>query len=67
MNPRLLILDETLSSLDQQEQSKLIDLFRELQEKNDLTYVFISHDLAMVRKVCSRIAVMYLGEFVEKS
>ena len=36
-----------------------------MQDKNDLTYVFISHDLAMVRKVCSRIAVMYLGEFVE--
>lgn len=67
LNPKLLILDETLSSLDQQEQSKLIELFRDLQDKNDLTYVFISHDLAMVRKVCSRIAVMYLGEFVEIS
>jgi len=65
LDPKLLILDETLSSLDQREQSKLIDLFSELQEKNDLTYVFISHDLAMVRKVCTRIAVMYLGEFVE--
>jgi len=43
----------------------LIDLFAKLQEKNDLTYVFISHDLAMVRKVCTRIAVMYLGEMVE--
>src|SRR6202023_3422025 len=65
LDPKLLILDETLSSLDQREQSKLIDLFSELQEKNDLTYIFISHDLAMVRKVCTRIAVMYLGEFVE--
>src|SRR6266700_7502266 len=65
LDPKLLILDETLSSLDQREQSKLIDLFSELQEKNDLTYVFISHDLAMVRKVCTRIAVMYRGEFVE--
>jgi len=65
LNPKLLILDETLSSLDQREQSKLIDLFSTLQEKNSLTYVFISHDLAMVRKVCTRIAVMYLGEFVE--
>jgi peptide/nickel transport system ATP-binding protein len=65
LDPKLLILDETLSSLEQREQSKLIDLFSELQEKNNLTYVFISHDLAMVRKVCTRIAVMYLGEFVE--
>jgi peptide/nickel transport system ATP-binding protein len=51
LDPKLLILDETLTALD--------------QEKNDLTYVFISHDLAMVRKVCTRIAVMYLGEMVE--
>ena len=65
LGPKLLILDETLTSLDQREQSKLIDLFCELQEKNNLTYIFISHDLAMVRKVCTRIAVMYLGEFVE--
>jgi peptide/nickel transport system ATP-binding protein len=65
LNPKLLILDETLSALDQREQGRLIELFSKLQEKNDLTYVFISHDLAMVRKVCTRIAVMYLGEMVE--
>ena len=65
LDPKLLILDETLSALDQREQGRLIDLFSKLQEKNDLTYVFISHDLAMVRKVCTRIAVMYLGEMVE--
>jgi peptide/nickel transport system ATP-binding protein len=65
LEPKLLILDETLSAIDQREQGKLIDLFFRLQEKNDLTYVFISHDLAMVRKVCTRIAVMYLGEMVE--
>lgn len=65
LSPKLLILDETLSALDQREQAKLIELFSNLQEKNDLTYVFISHDLAMVRKVCTRIAVMYLGEMVE--
>jgi len=65
LSPKLLILDETLSALDQREQAKLIELFSSLQEKNDLTYVFISHDLAMVRKVCTRIAVMYLGEMVE--
>ena len=65
LDPKLLILDETLSALDQREQGRLIDLFAKLQQKNDLTYVFISHDLAMVRKVCTRIAVMYLGEMVE--
>jgi peptide/nickel transport system ATP-binding protein len=65
LDPKLLILDETLSALDQREQARLIDLFSKLQEKNDLTYVFVSHDLAMVRKVCTRIAVMYLGEMVE--
>jgi peptide/nickel transport system ATP-binding protein len=65
LDPKLLILDETLTALDQREQGRLIDLFSRLQEKNDLTYVFISHDLAMVRNVCTRIAVMYLGEMVE--
>ena len=65
LDPKLLILDETLSSIDQREQTRLIDLFSRLQEKSSLTYVFISHDLAMVRKVCTRIAVMYLGEMVE--
>jgi peptide/nickel transport system ATP-binding protein len=65
LDPKLLILDETLSALDQREQGRLIELFSKLQDKNDLTYVFVSHDLAMVRKVCTRIAVMYLGEMVE--
>lgn len=65
LSPKLLILDETLSALDQREQAKLIELFATLQEQNDLTYLFISHDLAMVRRVCTRIAVMYLGEMVE--
>jgi peptide/nickel transport system ATP-binding protein len=65
LEPELLILDETLSSLDQVEQSKLLDLFERLQAKHRITYIFISHDLAMVRRVCSRVAVMYLGKVVE--
>lgn len=65
LEPRLLIMDETLSALDQTEQGKLLDLFERLQAKHGFTYIFISHDLTMVRKVCSRIAVMYLGETVE--
>lgn len=65
LEPRLLIMDETLSALDQTEQGKLLDLFSRLQAQHGFTYIFISHDLTMVRQVCSRIAVMYLGETVE--
>ncbi|WP_138470734.1 ABC transporter ATP-binding protein [Poseidonocella sp. HB161398] len=65
LEPRLLIMDETLSALDQTEQHKMLDLFERLQAQHGFTYIFISHDLAMVRRVCSRIAVMYLGETVE--
>ena len=65
LEPSLLIMDETLSALDQTEQGKLLDLFERLQAQHGFTYIFISHDLTMVRQVCSRIAVMYLGETVE--
>lgn len=65
LKPKLLILDETLSSLDPIEQSRLLELFDCLQKAHQFTYIFISHDLALVRKVCQRIAVMYLGRFVE--
>jgi peptide/nickel transport system ATP-binding protein len=65
LRPRVLIMDETLSMLDQTEQSRLLDLFEQLQTQYGLTYVYISHDLAMVRRVCDRVAVMYLGEVVE--
>ncbi|EWY38569.1 peptide ABC transporter ATPase [Skermanella stibiiresistens SB22] len=65
LDPEILIMDETLSALDQTEQFKLLDLFQKLQREYDLTYIFISHDLAMVRKVCNRVAVMYLGAVVE--
>lgn len=67
LEPELLILDETLSSLDQVEQAKLLDLFETIQRQRGITYIFISHDLAMVRRVCARIAVMYLGRVVELS
>ena len=65
LEPELLILDETLSALDQVEQSRLLETFERLQARHSFTYVFISHDLAMVRRACSRIAVMYLGKVVE--
>ena len=65
LEPKLMILDETLSALDQIEQSKLFELFDKLQRNHGFTYIFISHDMALVRKVCHRIAVMYLGRVVE--
>jgi peptide/nickel transport system ATP-binding protein len=65
LEPRLLIMDETLSALDQTEQAKMLDLFERLQAQHGFTYLFISHDIAMVRRVCARVAVMYLGEVVE--
>ncbi len=67
LEPEMLILDETLSALDQVEQAKLLDLFEALQARRGISYVYISHDLAMVRRVCARIAVMYLGRVVELS
>jgi peptide/nickel transport system ATP-binding protein len=65
LEPKVLLLDETLSALDQTEQTRLITLFEQIQRKRGITYIFISHDLAMVRRVCSRVAVMYLGKIVE--
>ena len=65
LEPKLMILDETLSALDQVEQSKLFALFDKLQKAHGFTYIFISHDMALVRKVCHRVAVMYLGRIVE--
>lgn len=65
LEPELLILDETLSALDQVEQAKLLGLFEKLQVRHGMTYIYISHDLGMVRRVCSRVAVMYLGRVVE--
>jgi oligopeptide transport system ATP-binding protein len=65
LRPRMVILDEPTSGLDVSVQASVLKLFRSLQETFALTYVFISHDLAVVRAMCSRIAVMYLGKIVE--
>jgi oligopeptide/dipeptide ABC transporter, ATP-binding protein, C-terminal domain len=65
LEPSLMILDETLSALDQVEQARLLALFETLQQRHGITYLYISHDLAMVRRVCARIGVMYLGRIVE--
>jgi oligopeptide/dipeptide ABC transporter ATP-binding protein len=65
LRPRMVILDEPTSGLDVSVQASVLKLFRGLQETFALTYVFISHDLAVVRAMCARIAVMYLGKLVE--
>ncbi|WP_349295005.1 ABC transporter ATP-binding protein (plasmid) [Thioclava sp. 'Guangxiensis'] len=65
LEPKVLLLDETFSALDPMEQTPLIELFRQLQRDRAITCIFISHDLALVRRVASRVAVMYLGRIVE--
>ena len=65
LNPKLIIADESVSALDVSIQSQILNLIAELREKLDLSIVFISHDLSVIRHVSHRIAVMYLGRIVE--
>ena len=65
VNPDFIVCDEPVSALDVSIQAQVINMFDELQEKLGLTYLFISHDLLVVRHISDRIAVMYLGKMVE--
>ena len=67
VNPQLIICDEPVSALDVSIQAQILNLLKELQEKMELTYIFITHDLAVVNHFSDDIAVMYLGKLVEKA
>ncbi len=65
LNPRFIVCDEPITALDVSIQAQIVNLFQDLQEKLGLTYLFIAHDLSMIRYLCHRVAVMLRGRVVE--